>query len=143
MPASAGAATADDTPGTTSNGMPARASASASSPPRPNTNGSPLLRRTTRRPRRAYFNQQAVQNLLIDGLPAGALADEEPAGPGRVDAHLLGGERVVEDQIGIAEAPHPAHGDEVGAARPGPDQAHPPASGPVAHPTLRALARLA
>ena len=35
------------TPGTTSNGMPAARSASASSPPRPNTNGSPPLRRTT------------------------------------------------------------------------------------------------
>ena len=38
---------AAETPGTTSNGIPARASASASSPPRPKTNGSPPLRRTT------------------------------------------------------------------------------------------------
>ena len=34
-------------PGTTSNGIPASARASASSPPRPNTNGSPPLSRTT------------------------------------------------------------------------------------------------
>ncbi len=34
-------------PGTTSNGIPAAASASASSPPRPNTNGSPPFSRTT------------------------------------------------------------------------------------------------
>ena len=40
-------------PGTTRNGTPAAASASASSPPRPNTNGSPPLRRSTRRPPRA------------------------------------------------------------------------------------------
>jgi hypothetical protein len=53
MPASAGAAMALDTPGTTSKGMPARASARVSSPPRPNTNGSPPFSRTTRRPRAA------------------------------------------------------------------------------------------
>jgi len=53
MPAAAGAATADVTPGTTSQGMPAAASASTSSPPRPKTNGSPPFSRTTRSPRRA------------------------------------------------------------------------------------------
>jgi len=49
----AGAAIPAVIPGTTSNGMPASRSASASSPPRPNTNGSPPLRRTTRLPARA------------------------------------------------------------------------------------------
>ena len=39
--------TAELTPGTISNGTSASASASASSPPRPNTNGSPPLSRTT------------------------------------------------------------------------------------------------
>jgi len=53
MPESKGPATAAETPGTTSQGTPAAASASASSAPRPNTNGSPLLRRTTRSPRSA------------------------------------------------------------------------------------------
>ena len=54
MPAAAGAATAEVTPGTTSVSTPAARSAEASSPPRPNTNGSPPLSRTTcskRRPR--------------------------------------------------------------------------------------------
>ena len=41
------------TPGTTSYGMPAAARHSSSSPPRPNTNGSPPFSRTTRRPARA------------------------------------------------------------------------------------------
>ena len=41
------------TPGTTSNRTPASARARASSPPRPNTNGSPPLSRTTVSPRRA------------------------------------------------------------------------------------------
>ena len=64
MPASAGAATAVDTPGTISNGTPARASASASSPPRPNTNGSPHLSRTTFRPRRAYLMSSRFRHVL-------------------------------------------------------------------------------
>ena len=47
IPAYAAAAIALVIPGTTSNGTPARMQASASSPPRPNTNGSPPFRRTT------------------------------------------------------------------------------------------------
>jgi hypothetical protein len=50
MPAYAGAARADEIPGTTWKAMPSATSASASSDPRPKTNGSPPLRRTTRRP---------------------------------------------------------------------------------------------
>ena len=45
-------------------GMPAAASASASSPPRPNTNGSPPFSRTTRRPRRAARTMQPADELL-------------------------------------------------------------------------------
>ena len=66
MPASGGAATALLMPGTTSNGTPAARSASASSPPRPHTNGSPPLRRTTRRPRRALAHHQSLDRLLVD-----------------------------------------------------------------------------
>jgi len=47
MPAYAGTAWAELTPGTISKAMPAPASASASSPPRPNTKGSPPFSRTT------------------------------------------------------------------------------------------------
>ena len=47
MPAAEGAAIADVTPGTTSNSIFSFFSASISSPPRPKTNGSPPLRRTT------------------------------------------------------------------------------------------------
>jgi hypothetical protein len=54
IPAAAGTATADETPGTISTGTPARRQASASSPPRPNTKGSPPFRRTTRRPASAW-----------------------------------------------------------------------------------------
>ena len=47
IPAAAGTANADEIPGTIVYSTPARARASASSPPRPNTNGSPPLMRTT------------------------------------------------------------------------------------------------
>ncbi len=53
IPARAGTAIAALTPGTISNAMPAAASAWPSSAPRPNTKGSPPLRRTTRFPARA------------------------------------------------------------------------------------------
>ena len=48
MPASSGMAMAELTPGTSSQYMPASLSAANSSPPRPNTKGSPPLSRTTR-----------------------------------------------------------------------------------------------
>ena len=54
MPAYAGTATAEVTPGTTTNTMPASRSAVASSPPRPKTKGSPPLSRTTCFPSRAF-----------------------------------------------------------------------------------------
>ena len=53
---------AEDTPGTTSNGTPADASSSASSPPRPNTYGSPPFRRTTRLPSRAFEIRSALSS---------------------------------------------------------------------------------
>ena len=53
IPAYAGAASADDTPGTISNGTSARLSAIASSAPRPKSSGSPPFNRTTHRPARA------------------------------------------------------------------------------------------
>ncbi len=67
-------------------------------------------------------DQQPVEDVLRDRLPAGALADEEPARVRRVDAHLFGRERVVEDQVGLGQPPRAAHRDQVGAARPGADQ---------------------
>src|SRR5215472_6488443 len=53
MPAAAGTEVALVIPGTTSTGTPAARHASTSSRPRPNTNGSPPLSRTTARPARA------------------------------------------------------------------------------------------
>ena len=59
MPAYAGAASAEVTPGMISNRSPAAASASASSPPRPNKNGSPPFSRTTRFPARVFSTSSA------------------------------------------------------------------------------------
>jgi len=59
MPTDSGTAAIDETPGTSSNGTPARTSASASSPPRPKTNGSPPFSRTVISPRRPYSTRQA------------------------------------------------------------------------------------
>ena len=65
-----GAATPEVTPGTTSKGTPAAASASASSPPRPNTNGSPPFRRTTLRPAPARSTiELSISDCGISGAP--------------------------------------------------------------------------
>ena len=75
MPAYAGAAIADVTPGSTSNGTPAATSASASSPPRPKTNGSPPFSRTTRLPSRPLRDEQRVDLVLRQRVPVRHLAD--------------------------------------------------------------------
>src|SRR3954452_18340531 len=67
MPASAGTPIADVTPGTTSTGMPAATHASSSSMPRPKTNGSPPLSRTTRLPARAWvISSSLICSCAID-----------------------------------------------------------------------------
>ena len=66
-------------PGTTSNGTPAAASASASSPPRPNTNGSPPLSRTTVAPVRPRSTSSALISSWVRSTRAGRLARGRPA----------------------------------------------------------------
>ena len=62
MPATAGAAIAEVTPGITSQGTPACDSASASSPPRPNRKGSPPFNRTTVAPARPWVMSSALMS---------------------------------------------------------------------------------
>ena len=70
MPAYAGAAIPAVIPGTTSNGIPASRSTSASSPPRPNTNGSPPLSRTTvRSPVPYWTSSRSISSCGICGPP--------------------------------------------------------------------------
>ena len=73
MPAYAAAPMALVMPGTTSNGIPAAASASASSPPRPNTNGSPPLRRTTRFPARPSSTSSSLVCSWLSAAAPGSL----------------------------------------------------------------------
>src|SRR5258708_13867956 len=68
-------------PGTMRNGMRAPASASASSPPRPKTKGSPPLRRSTRCPARARrMSRSVMSGCCGDGLPP-------PQQPDRSEEH--------------------------------------------------------
>ena len=70
IPAYAGAATPAVTPGTTSNAIPAARSASASSPPRPNTNGSPPFSRTTvAADEPCSTSSRSISSCGIDGPP--------------------------------------------------------------------------
>src|SRR6516165_4071038 len=70
MPAAASAARPAVTPGMMRNGMPARASVMASSPPRPNTKGSPPLRRSTRwRARASAMRRSLMSACNGEGLP--------------------------------------------------------------------------
>ena len=73
IPAKAGTATALVTPGTTWTGTPARAQARASSPPRPKTNGSPPLSRTTRCPARARLTIRSLICAWVRLCACGAL----------------------------------------------------------------------
>src|SRR3989442_516393 len=70
MPAAAGAAIAEVTPGTTSCGTPAARSASHSSAPRPNTKGSPPFSLTTARPARAAATKSALISCWATAWPA-------------------------------------------------------------------------
>src|SRR3970040_1106290 len=90
---------ADVTPGMISKGTPARANASASSPPRPKTKGSPPLRRTTRLPRRAG----RTRGQWVGALRGGALPHEETRRPGRERERLRRDESVVEHDVRLAQ----------------------------------------
>ncbi len=124
MPASAGAAVADVTPGTISNGTPASASASASSPPRPSTNGSPALSRTTRRPARASATIRSLTCFLRDRLVADPLRDRNAIGRRRQIHNRPRHESVIQHEIGRAQPLDRAIRQELRIARAGADNRH-------------------
>ena len=97
IPAYAGAAIALVMPGTTSKGTPASISASASSPPRPNTKGSPPFRRTTSRPASAVLDERRVDAVLVHRDPARCLPDVDPLGAGRREVEQRRVREPVED----------------------------------------------
>ena len=90
MPASAGAAIADDTPGTISNGMPAARQRERLFAAAPEHERVAALEAHDAQPAPRVLDEQAVEHVLLDRLPAGALADVEPARARRERAHLLG-----------------------------------------------------
>ncbi len=123
IPAYAGAATPAVTPGTTSNGMPAARSASASSPPRPNTNGSPPFSRTTVAPRRAVFEQQPLDLALRDRRPPPSLPAYSFSASGRAPLERARRDQpVVDDHVGRGDQLERSRGQQPGIARTGADQ---------------------
>ena len=123
MPAYAGAPIALVIPGTTSNGTPAAASASASSPPRPNTNGSPPFSRTTRSAVRPRSTSTALISSWVRSTWPGRLARGDQLGA-RGRELEQGGRRepVVHDDVGAREQLGAAHGEQAGITGPGADE---------------------
>ena len=93
----------DETPGTTSKGMPAAASASASSPPRPKTNGSPHLSRTIALATPRRLHEQALDGPLGHARLPRALPHVEAVRPRCELQHLAVGERVIENEVGLGQ----------------------------------------
>ena len=124
MPARAGAASAELIPGTISNGIPAATSASASSPPRPNTKGSPPFKPhdALAAPRGAH--QQLIDQGLADGGAAGALAYVDALGLARERENVGVDERIVENHVGGSQAGSRAPRQQLGIARAGAHERH-------------------
>ena len=115
--AAAGTAAMLETPGVTVNAIPASASASASSPPRPKTNGSPPLSRTTSSPAAPVLDEQRVDLRLLERR---ARDDERVLG--RLRDELRRDERVVDEHVAGANELEPAGRDQPGVARAGADE---------------------
>ena len=120
IPTAAGTPKADVTPGTTSQGMPACASTSTSSPPRPKRNGSPPFSRTTTAERRPCSTSSRAISSWRAVPPAarvGILADVDQFGRGRDQVQDgRADQAVVEDDIGPGQEPGAPPGQEPGVA---------------------------
>ncbi len=93
IPAYALAATPAVTPGTTSKGTPAASSESASSPPRPKTNGSPPFSRTTIAPARARSTIIASVSAWGTDGPPGSLPTNRSSASARAPSSASAGIR--------------------------------------------------
>ncbi len=120
MAAAASAAKPAVTPGMTRKGMPAAASVIASSPPRPNTKGSPPLSRSTRWPARASATSRSLISAWSRRRLAAALA-------GKLEARLRSGQRqdawidqrVVNHNVGLRQTGQRIERQQARIARPG------------------------
>ena len=133
MPAAAGAAIADVIPGTISKGTPAAARASASSPPRPKTNGSPPLRRTTR------FAGSRVRRGAPRCLCCGVGSTRSLADVDQFDRlgdqrqHAVADEGIVDDDLGLGQQPRGLDRQQIRIARTAPTRT----PSPPDHPETR------
>ena len=120
MPAYAGPARADVTPGATSKAMPASASAAASSPPRPNKKRIAALEPDNALPTTRPLNQQLI-DLLLQMLAAArrmlAYVDKLSAGP-RLSQQRGIDQPVKDNDIGATEQSRAPDGDQAGIAGP-------------------------
>ena len=100
--------------------MPAAASAALSSPPRPNTNGSPPLSRSTRRPARASSTSRRLMSACVaEGLPPRLPANSSRAcRPASASTRAID-QRVVDDHLGLLQAGERVERQQPGIARPG------------------------
>ena len=111
------------TPGTTSKAMPAARSASASSPPRPNTNGSPPFNRTTLRPLAPYSSSSRSVSSCGTCGPPPTLPTSTISASGRAPSSAPGGIRRSWRITSAAAISSPrAHRHQPGIARAGTDE---------------------
>ena len=101
---------------------PGRRSASASSPPRPNTNGSPPFSRTTRRPDRPW-SMSCVDVRLAARLPGPLAHVDQLRARGRQVEQLAGDQPVVDDHVGPASSSAPRRVSRPGSPGPAPTRA--------------------
>ena len=117
MPAAPGTEMELEMPGTTVQAMPASASAWASSMPRPKTNGSPPLRRTTALPCLGVLDQGVVDGLLGHEAAVGDLRGVDDLDVRREFVEqVAGAEPVGDDDVGLGEQTAAADGDQVRVA---------------------------
>ena len=123
------------TPGTTSNSIPRPRSVSASSPPRPKTNGSPPLSRTTLRPARRPLGDQRLDLLLLERVASRLLADVDELGVVAGAVERAGRDQaVVEDHVGGRDQLERARRHQPGIAGAGADEIGDAGPGAAAEP---------
>ena len=120
----------DDTPGTTCTAYRRRPATKASSPPRPNTNGSPPFNRTTRLALLTKLNEQCGDQLLrhpatVDVCQRRSVRRRA----GRAPAPARRPARVVDDDVGVGQEPSGSEGQQLGVTWPAPTSATDPPAG--------------
>ena len=127
IPAAAGPAIALETPGTTSHGTPAARHASSSSLPRPNTNGSPPLSRTTVRPALACCTSSSLISSCVSAAWPRPLPTSISSAPGPSLLQQCGADQpVVHDDVGPSQELEAARRDEPRITGAGAHQVHRP-----------------